>query len=302
MLVPASGGEPPPGTDAGTSQAGENANGVDGEPPAVNDLIVRELDGGGELAEAAALALAGQAANGRLVLLTSGRITSSEPWYDALEQVLAGRRAGGVGTAMRFESGPGALWFGRSFADERLAARPLGAWPHDGPVPVPLLPSALSLYPRRVFAASGGIDGEFSSLAAAIDELSIRLWRMGFRCMVAAQVEASAPAPDPEDARDDAGELHDRMRIATLHFGPERLRAFLESAGREPAFEQAAARLAASDTERRRASIEALCARSDDWYLQSFPPGRPGPVELPAGAQGRKLGTIRRIRRRVRRR
>ncbi len=287
VLVPTAGGEP---------------DGPDGEPPAANDVIVRELDSGGALGEAAALALAGQAASGRLVLLTSGRITSSQPWFEPLEQILAGRRAGGVGTAMRFDSDPGALWFGRSFADERLAARPLEGWAHDGPVPVPLLPSAFSVYPRRVFAASGGVDGEFSSLAAAIDELSIRLWRMGFRCMVAAQVEASAPAPDSEDARDDAGELHDRMRIATLHFGPERLRAFLESARREPAFEEAAARLAASDTERRRASIETLCARSDDWYLESFPPGRAGPVQMPGGVQGRKLGTIARIRRRVRRR
>jgi len=264
------------------------------------DLVVRELDGDGPLGEAAALALGARSAQGRLVLLTSGPLTSIQPWHEPLGQILAGRRGGGAGTAMRFEPDPARRWLGRAFADERLLARPLAGWADDRPVPVPLLPSALSAYTRRVLAAAGGVDGEFAAAAAAIDELSIRLWRMGFRCIVAAQVEAHAPAPDSQDAHEALARLHDRMRIATLHFGPERLESFLESARREPGFDEAAARLAASDTERRRAAIEAVCGRSIDWYLESFPPGRTGPVELPGA--GRRLGTVARIRRRLRRR
>ncbi len=308
VLVPTSAGGHPAGgnggRDGGATHAGEDAadrNGVEGGSAAAKDVTVREFDSGGALGEATALALGAQAANGRLVLLTSGRVTSSQPWYLPLEQTLAGRRVGGVGPAMRFQSNPDALCFGRFFADERLTARPLAGWADDRPVRVPLLPTALSLYARRLFAAAGGIDGEFSSAAAAVDELSVRLWRMGFRCMAAPQVEACEPAPDSGDAHDDIGRLHDRMRIATLHLGSERLRAFLESVRREPAFEQAAARLAASDTERRRASIEVVCSRSGDWYLDSFPPGRTGPV-APARSRRAKLGTIERIRRRVRRR
>ncbi len=281
VLVPAGGGE-----DAG----------------AATNVTVRELDADGAAGEAAALALGAQAAGGRLVLLTGGRVTAIQPWYEPLAEILAGRRGGGAGTAMRFESDPGARWLGRFFTDARLTARPLEGWAADRPVPVPLLGSALSLYTRRVLAAAGGVDGEFSSAAAAVDELSIRLWRMGFRCMVAAQVEARAPAPDSDDAGEALARLHDRLRIATLHLGPERLQAFLERARSEPGFEQAANRLAASDTERRRASIEAVCGRSDDWYLESFPPGRAGPVKLPGPGQGRRLGTVGRIRRRMRRR
>ena len=125
---------------------------------------------------------------------------------------------------------------------------------------------------------------------------------MGFRCQVVPQVEACAAAPDWDEAPDDVGRLHDRLRIATLHLGSDRLRAFLDSAAREPAFDQAAARLAASDTERRRAAIEAVSARSGDRYLESFPPGRTGPVEMPGRMPGAELGTIARLRRRVRQR
>src|SRR6185437_1771060 len=128
---------------------------------------------------------------------------------------------------------------------------------------------------------------------------SVRLWRMGFRCLAVPQVEASELAADGADAHDDVGRLHDRLRIATLHLGPDRLRAFLQSARREPAFEQAAARLAASDTERRRASIEVVCSRSGDWFMDSFPPGLTGPV-APARARRAKLSTLEKIRQRLR--
>lgn len=295
VLVPAGAGEGPGGGNADGTR-GVDDIGAAGDSP---DLTLREFDAGGALGGAAALALGAHAANGRLVLLTNGLLTGSQPWYAPLEATLAGRRVGGVGPAMRFQSDPDALGFGRFLADEQLTARPLPGWAEDGPVRVPLLASALSLYTRRVLDAAGGIDGEFSSAAAAVDELSMRLWRMGFRCMAVPQVEAGEPAPDSGEAHDDVGRLHDRMRIATLHLGPERLRAFLERARREPAFEQAAARLAASDTERRRAAIEVVCSRSGDWFLDSFPPGRTGPV-APAQSRRAKLSTIEKIRQRVR--
>jgi len=96
--------------------------------------------------------------------------------------------------------------------------------------------------------------------------------------------------------------LHDRLRIATLHLGQAGLDAFIVRTRALPAYEQAAQRLAASDTERRRASIEAVCALSIDWYFESFPPGHVGPVDTPAAVQRANVGTLQRIRRRARRR
>jgi hypothetical protein len=123
---------------------------------------------------------------------------------------------------------------------------------------------------RAVLAAAGGIDVNFSSACAAVAELSLRLWRMGFRCCIVPQVEAWAESPDEDDA-DDAGRLYDRLRIATLHLSPPRLQELTDRASRLPSYDRAAERLAASDAELRRATIEAICALPIDRYFAQFP-------------------------------
>jgi hypothetical protein len=121
-----------------------------------------------------------------------------------------------------------------------------------------------------VLAAAGGIDAGFASASAAVAEISVRLWRMGFRCCIVGQVEAWAESPE-EDRPEDAGGLYDRLRIATLHLSPLRLQAFTDRASRLPSYESAAERLATSDVQRRRATIEAVCAFPSERYFEQFP-------------------------------
>ena len=102
-------------------------------------------------------------------------------------------------------------------------------------------------------------------------ELSLRLWRMGFRCRIVSQVEAWSEDAQDGDGGDDAERLYDRLRIAALHFGAERLQAFTERAGRLPAYDAAAERPAASDVEHRRATVAAICAFPVERYFDEFP-------------------------------
>ncbi|HEV3048561.1 MAG TPA: hypothetical protein VGY13_14500 [Solirubrobacteraceae bacterium] len=266
-----------------------------------HEVKLREIEGERAPTPAAALEAGGKAAGGRLVLLAGAGLTRTAGWFLPLRQILASGEVGGAAPTMRFESAAGEGFHGRAFADEDLGVRYSPAHAADGPVSVPLLPGVHSLFIRRVYAAAGGLDGEFASLGGALAELSVRLWRMGFRCSVSPRAEAWAPAPGAEEAREEVERLHERLRIATLHLGRAQLDAFVERARELPAYEQAARRLAASDTERRRASIEAVCALSIDWYFESFPPGQAGPVKTPAAVQRAKVGTLRRIRRRARR-
>jgi len=236
----------------------------------LHEVSLRQIDCDRPPSEAEALALGVKAAGGRIVLLTTGGVLRCDPWYAHVTEALALPAVAAVGPAMRFDSCPDLRHFGRAFADEDLTSGFVAGETTETLVPAALLSAAHCVYDRGVLAAAGGVDENFDSACAAVAELSVRLWRMGFRCCIVPQVEAWAESPD-EDGADDAGRLHDRLRIAALHLSPPLLRAFTDRASRLPSYDRAAARLAASDVELRRAAIEAVCAFPIDRYFEVFP-------------------------------
>ncbi|MGO8904817.1 MAG: sulfotransferase family protein [Solirubrobacteraceae bacterium] len=236
----------------------------------LGEISLRDIDCDPSPSEAEALALGVQAAGGRIVLLTTGSLLRCDPWYEPVRNVLAVPNVAGVGPVMRFNSCPDLHHFGRAFTDEDLASRFVAGQPEETLMPAALLFGAHSAYNRAMLAAAGGIDKDFSSACAAVAELSLRLWRMGFRCCILPHVEAWSEAADADDAADDGG-LYDRLRIATLHFSSPRLQAFTDRASHLPSYDRAAKRLAASDVELRRAAIEAVCAFPIDQYFDDFP-------------------------------
>jgi len=223
--------------------------------------------------EVQAMARAAEAARGSIVLLASCALRRCEEWYAPIKQALEvhEHRVAGVGPVMCFDSCPEERFFGRGFSDEDLQVRSIPA--HELPdfVPAPLLPDAFCAYDRRVLAAAGGLDQGFTSASAAVAELSVRLWRMGFRCCIAPQVAVWSGQAEDRQADDEVQQLHDRLRIAALHCSAARLQAFTDRASRLPGFAAAAERLAASDIEHRRAVIAAMCAFSLDRYFECFP-------------------------------
>jgi len=246
----------------------DHAHASDWSP--VHEVSLRHLDCDRPASEAEALALGAEAAGGRIVLLTTGSLVRCDPWYAPVREALALPGIGGVGPVMRFNSCPDLRHFGRAFTDEDLVAGFRAGQPAETLVPAALLSAAHCAFDRALLAAAGGIDKGFNSACAAVAELSLRLWRMGFRCCIVPQVEAWAERPQ-EDNVDEAWHLYDRMRIATLHLNPPRLQAFTDRVGSLPSYGWAAERLAAGDVAPRRAAIEAVCTFSIDRYFESFP-------------------------------
>ncbi len=236
----------------------------------VQGVSLRRVDSTRQSSEAEALALGVQAAGAPIVLLAAGSVLRCDQWYEHVTQALAQPAVAAVGPVMRFNSRPDLRYFGRAFTDEDLASGFLVGQASQTLVPAALLSAAHCACDRAVLAAAGGVDPGFDSASAAVAELSLRLWRMGFRCCIVPQVEAWAESPE-EDRAENAASLYDRLRIATLHLGPSRLKPFTARASRLPSFELAAERLAASDVQLRRATIEAMCAFPTDGYFERFP-------------------------------
>jgi hypothetical protein len=237
----------------------------------LGEISLRFIGGDSSPGGAEALARGATAARSPIVLLTTTSVLRCDPWYAAFSQALAQEGVAGVEPVMRFSSCPDQRHFGRAFSDEDLASSFVACDGAQESVAAALLSGAHSAYNRRVLVAAGGVDGEFSSVSAAVAELSLRLWRMGFRCRIVSQVEAWSEDAQDGDGGDDAERLYDRLRIAALHFGAERLQAFTERAGRLPAYDAAAERLAASDVEHRRATVAAICAFPVERYFDEFP-------------------------------
>jgi hypothetical protein len=243
-----------------------------GEKDRLQDIRVRGIECDPRLSESAALALGTQAAAGEIVLLARAGVPRLEAWYEPFKRALAARRVVAVGPMIRVQGRPERRHFARAFVDEDLATRPLYGADAQAPVPAGLLLATLVALNGKVLAAAGGLDGGFGSGEAAVAELSVRLWRMGFNCCSTSEVEVWSDLEPEGDAGESAGRLYDRLRIAALHFDATRLRAFTDRASRLPEYERVAERLAASDVERRRAEITAICPFPIAHYFGRFPP------------------------------
>jgi len=238
----------------------------------LQDVLVRGIECDRPLSEGGALALGAQAAEGEIVLLASTSLMRCDPWYQPFARALAARRVVAVGPVIRFQAYPDRRHFGRVFTNEDLTTRFLEASSAKAPVPAALLCGAHAAYNGKVLAAAGGLDAGFDSAQAAVAELSVRLWRMGFHCCIVPDVEVwSEEDTNDDDGEEDAERLYDRLRIAALHFDEARLRAFTERASRLPAYDLAAERLQASDVEQQRAAIATICPFPIERYFERFP-------------------------------
>jgi hypothetical protein len=260
----------PPGSEMILVGPGETAAGGWNLP---SEVSIREILCQEQPRAAEALALGAQAARGRMVLITSAGMMHRDPWYEPLVQVLDApeRKLAGVGAAVRVESQPEVRYFGRAFVDEDLQSRRVAGSEDSTPVPAALLAGADCAFDRRVLGAAGGLDAQFSTAEAAVAELSVRFWRMGFRCAIVPQAEVWSRGEDADEGREDVDRLYDRLRIAALHFDDARLLAFTARASSLPAYEAASERLAVSDVQHRRAVLAAVCAFPIARYFDSFP-------------------------------
>jgi hypothetical protein len=214
-----------------------------------------------------------EAAGGDLIVLSGGGILHCSRWHEALRAALAGPDVAAAAPVLRIGIGQGVDCYGLRFEDAALNSAWITSPPRGAPHQVALLSGSFFLVRRELLEAAGGIDAAFGDSDAAAAELSVRLWRMGLRCVVAPDARVRcvprelAPGPEP----DAAGFLADRLRLAALHLRGDALRAALDAARGTPGFADASARLLIGDAGTRRAVIDALCPFDAERYFARFP-------------------------------
>jgi glycosyltransferase involved in cell wall biosynthesis len=214
--------------------------------------------------------LGASSARGDVIVFCDAHMTIPPRWDRALIEPLESPGVGAVAPGIYSVTEPNRRGFGLYLADPQLRAR----WkpcPGRSPARVPILPGCFLAMRRDVFDATGGFDSGMRQLGGNDNELSLRLWLLGYELLVVPSVEAGHlfRTRIPFDATW-AAVVHNRLRTAFVHFRQERIERVVDALRRYEAFPSGLAMTAAGDVFARRALLHAQRRRSDDWFFEAF--------------------------------
>lgn len=141
----------------------------------------------------------------------------------------------------------------------------------NDPYPVPLLPGACMAMRRDVFRAAGGFDSKLIRYGVEDCELSLRLWLLGYELWLVPAVDVEHEFHDRIPYEIDWWTvLHNRLRVALLHFSSSRRERVVDALKTYPDFVPAMKRVTESDAAFQRCVLESCRKHDDDWFFQRF--------------------------------
>ena len=209
-------------------------------------------------------------ATGDAILFCDAHMRLPARWHRALLEPLESPGVGAVAPGIYSLTQPTRRGFGLFFSGPDLRVR----WkPRLGPSPsqVPILPGCFLAMRRDVFDATGGFDPGMRQLGGNDNELSLRLWLLGYELLIVPSIEAGHlfRTRIPFDATW-AAVVHNRLRTAFVHFRQERIARVVDALRAYEAFPSGLAMTATGDMCARRTALHAQRQRSDDWFFEAF--------------------------------
>lgn len=208
---------------------------------------------------------------GEMLVFADAHLKLPAGWWEPLRDALSDPAVGAVAPGIRGTNPKHVAGYGITFRGPKMEVEWIRRKPAK-PAEVPILPGC-TLAMRRDVAerACGGWDNGLLQRGNVDNELSVRLWLLGYRLLVVPEVlvqhrfrkVSPFPVGWPEY-------LHNRLRLAFAHFSDERLGRVVSNLRGYPSFGAALRLVLDSDVcERRRELIEAR-SRNDDWYFDRF--------------------------------
>ena len=215
-----------------------------------------------------------QRARGHILVFCDAHIEPPQRWFPPFRAALARPSVGLVGPAYAEMNSRELKGFGLGFMDAGLNCNWLDQV-SSSPYAVPLLGGFFLGIRRELFFEIGGFDPGFGIWGMEDVELVMRIWGVGYRCMLLPGVEvAHLDAGLRSRAADYQGDrrrwIQTALRFAVLHFGELRLRRVFRFYAKDPCFPAALAGLAVSDAWEKRAAIHAKRTHGDEWFFQRF--------------------------------
>ena len=207
---------------------------------------------------------------GDFVFFADAHIRLDKGWWRPLTEALADPTVAATAPAVTHLPATRRRGFGLTLTGPDLDARWL---PRQGVTPfaVPILPGCALMMRRATLDTVGGWDGGLLHRGGVDNEMSLRLWLLGYELLIVPEVvvphlfRKASPYPVGWPQY-----LHNRLRLAFAHLNAERLAKVVKALHREPAFGEAMALLVEGDISARRREMLACRARTDDWYFERF--------------------------------
>ena len=239
---------------------------------------VRVLQADRRLGVAGARNLGAQRATGDVIVFSDAHIEVPQDWAAPILDALSIDHAGAAATgleSMRYRPGRGVCggrW--RPGTADYLRWEWLQCNSGD-PYPIPLLTGGFLAMRRAVFEEIGGFDSGMFKYGVEDTELSVRLWTLGYQCLAVPRVLVAHRFDSPKgkagcDYKNAAIAIHNKLRLAVLHFSAQRIEQVVKHFAWNPMFPAAFARLAEGDAWTRRQKLHAVRQYDDDWYFQRF--------------------------------
>jgi glycosyltransferase involved in cell wall biosynthesis len=207
---------------------------------------------------------------GDLLVFADAHIRLDRHWWQPLAGALENPRIAAASPAVTHLPRVKEHGYGLRFSGPDLDARWINSRP-DGPAIVPIVPGCCLAMRRNAFGATGGWDAGLLHRGGVDNELSLRLWLLGYETIVLPDVSvrhlfrSASPYPVGWPQY-----LHNRLRLAFAHLSPPRLAKVVRALHRHPAFGQAMALLVEGGISARRQEMLARRKRTDDEYFERF--------------------------------
>jgi glycosyltransferase involved in cell wall biosynthesis len=208
--------------------------------------------------------------SGDIILFADAHVRAPHGWHIPVAEALRDQRVGAVAPGIYSLTDPERRGFGMSLAGPDLRV-PWLRKAGSAPYPVPVLPGGFLAMRRETYLRTGGYDPGMRQLGGNDAELSCRLWLSGYEQKVVPQLEvghlfrAAAPYPAKWVAL-----LHNRLRMALVHFHAERVERVVHALRAYEAFPAAVAMTLDTDVQERRALMARTRSFNDDWFFERF--------------------------------
>jgi GT2 family glycosyltransferase len=214
--------------------------------------------------------IGGALATRPFIVFADAHVSPSPGWLESFAAVLSEPQVAAAGPGVSVMGREGTTAYGFVWRDPTLTWRWLTKLSNQ-PYEVPMLPGCFYALRRDVFELTGGFDEGLLIWGTGDAELSLRLWLLGYRCIMVPSVEVAHKFKKTHNfALNWELMLHNILRSSVSHLNQARLAQVIAEMRSRPAFPAAFARLLLSDAWERREKLREARKRDDNWYFDYF--------------------------------
>lgn len=211
-----------------------------------------------------------RASSGELLLFADAHISVPADWWQVMFDYLGRPKTGAVAPSVSDETEPECRGYGIQFRGPDLMIDWLGRR-RPAPYRVPLLPGCCLGMRREVFERHGGFDEGLIRWGGMEHELGVRLWLQGLELWLVPRIDCSHYFRESRPFRPKwSGVIHNRLRLAHIHFSPERIQRVISALRDHEGFAEASRMLARSDFKQRRQELELTQCHDPEWFFDRF--------------------------------